>query len=374
MFLNNRKKLSAAVLLAFLLLSGCSFSKKPAGLRSGGPAAGANCDNLKEKRKEAVDNHAAAIKASEAEWIKTRDAAGEELKQCLAAAGKNMPCDQEWQSVQAAYGLALGDISNQAAYDIYKQAKKGWDECFKNIDKKGDENAEQFKKGEGRCQSDFQAKIEAGRKKFDQDAAAAKIAKEEALKALAEIEKQCKEKQASPKPEQPKEPKENTPKQPAPGPEKPVVERATGDNPCEPAVPGADARPRTGQASDFGPQDIVINLITQVAEDVTGAAIPTSALSDQIFAVAVVAKITTRIAQITLEIMEADSQSRYGRVRLLERKLQKYKDALDVWGKIAQGRPPLDVKERAAELSRDNSVFCPTAIETTGTLEIKRGR
>ncbi|HSD12809.1 MAG TPA: hypothetical protein VLC10_04585, partial [Patescibacteria group bacterium] len=128
---------------------------------------------------------------------------------------------------------------------------------------------------------------------------------------------------------------------------------------CQDEIPGENGTVRQGQASDYGPRDILIGLITTVAEDVTGNPIPTGAISDQIFATMVVAKIRTRIAEMDRDAIDHLDDNRWQ--RRYEQQRARYERALSVWGAIAQGKPALpEIKKDVNAINAMPTGACTT--------------
>jgi hypothetical protein len=134
---------------------------------------------------------------------------------------------------------------------------------------------------------------------------------------------------------------------------------------CIPAgIPGSNATPRTGRATDFGPKDIATNLMVAVAEDVTKAPFPTGVIDTQIFAGMVCVKIRTRVAQMINEAADYEQSGRTALAQRINRKIEQYMNAQSVWCAIAEGKTSLpQIRKDAAAIGNVSQGICKTDME-----------
>lgn len=134
---------------------------------------------------------------------------------------------------------------------------------------------------------------------------------------------------------------------------------------CQPVAKaptaGTTTQPRTGKSPDLGTKDVLKELLQAVAEDVVGNPIPVSAISDQVFAVMVCAKVRTRLAELEMDQSDAQLGGQRGKEIRLRKKIADYNHAMQVWCAIAEGRPPVQLKEDMQKIQETISTACETA-------------
>jgi hypothetical protein len=315
------------------------------------------CEGIAEARQKVLQNYQQAVETAGKTYAEARQAFSDDLNTCLRDIWKGGPCDAEWKASQQAAERAWNNISNDDAYYGWKKAKADWDACYGNYAEKQKEWSEKNLAKERTCQEEFQAKVDAAQKAHADAVAAAKSKRESDLAYLDELEKKCKEK-----------PKTGGGSGTTPVTPPPVQPPTTlPKSACEaPGIPGSQGTPRTGPSPDFGPKDIVVNLMTQVAEEVTKTPLPISAIDNQIFAGIVCAKIRSRIAEMTIEESDADLSGDRTTVIRLRKKIAQYGRALDVWCGIAAGKKPLaEVKADVAAINAMPSGSCKKDADCT---------
>jgi hypothetical protein len=364
----------------FLFGAGCGSPTPQPPAPSSFDVSKVDCPGIPAARQQVDEAYNAAVKAAAQTYADARTAFEADLNSCLADVWKGGPCDNEWKASQQAAAAAQGDISNDDAYHGWKKAKSDWDTCYKNWDAKYKDWSDKGQQREAACRDEFNAKNEAAQTAYT-DAIRAAASKHDADNAaLDALEKACNEKTktqtggvttgggttgggTTPPPPQP--PTGGTPT-PKTWPPTPQTVHASA---CQPAIPGENATPRTGRADDFGPKDIAIGLITTVAEDVTGSPIPTGVLDNQIFAGMVCVKIRTRIQEMTIDESDAQLSGDRKTEIMLRQKIARYTSAMNVWCKIAEGRPALkDVKTQVAQINAMPSGFCKSDADCAAPL------
>jgi len=363
---------SSGIVALLFLGAGCKDAPPP---EPDVPAAAqydvrtATCETLAEARANVAAAHSASVQSANDTYTAAHAAFRDGLNECLAGIWKGGPCDKEYEATQAAYKNAWGDISNDQFYKEWKSAKANWDECYANRDQKYEEWSNNNQGKDKLCQEEFQAKSEAARGAHDAAMKAAKEKRDADMAFLDELEKECKK----PKPTGATGGTAvsvgtggtaGTTTGSAGG-TATATRPVTPPNPnapaCQDAVAGENGTPRTGRATDFGPKDILVNLMTQIAEDVTGTPIPTGAINDQIFAGIVVTKIHARLIEMRMEEIDAITSGDRKAEIALRQKIARYERARDVWGKIAEGRPALpEVKKEVAALNSMPTGACKT--------------
>ncbi|HTM68935.1 MAG TPA: hypothetical protein VL426_06595 [Candidatus Binatia bacterium] len=335
------------------------------------------CDEIEAARDKVRAAYLASLQAAGDVYAQAHALFQADLTQCLDGLWKGGPCDEQAKATQKAYENAWNDISNDQFYKEWKKAKADWDECYAHWDEKYADWAGKVKEREQRCQEEFQAKVDAAEAAYQ---AAAKVAKEKRdadYAFLDALEKKCKEQtttfsggvvipNGATKNIDVKADTGGTTNPPGGGttpPQVGVVPRGTvyrpGSTVCQDEIPGENGAPRQGQASDFGPRDILVGLLVTVAEDVTHNTVPTSAIDDKLFAVMVATKIRTRIAEMDKEAIDHITDNRWQ--RRYEQQRARYEQALSVWGAIAAGKTAVpQVKKDAAALNAMPSGACKT--------------
>jgi hypothetical protein len=364
------KKILATTLFASALLfgAGCADAPPPSNTPSNATldVSRTECRDIEAARQRVREAYQQAVSDAGKMYADARQEFSDDLNQCLRGIWQGGPCDKEWQGTQQAYEKVWGNVSNEEAYQNWKKAKQAGDECIKNYDQKQKEWTDKNLAKEKICQEEFQAKVAAAQEAHQNTITAAKAKRDADLATLDALEKACQQKTTTgsqtggttgvvgnntPPPSK-KNPQ--PPKYPPP----PATVPASA---CQPGIPGSQATTRPGKATDFGPKDIAVNIIVQVAEDVTGTPFPTGAIDNQIFAGIVCAKIRTRIAEMTIEESDAQlSSDRPNEIRL-RKKIAQYSSALHVWCAIAEGRPALaDVKKNVSQIQQMDSGACKT--------------
>jgi hypothetical protein len=363
---HSRRKTHALKAFAFaaaMLLVGAGCPDAPPPAPPAPPAEAAfdvtktTCPEIEAARAKVNAAHDATVKAASDTYVEARELFRADFEQCRSGIWKGGPCDKEYEATQVAYRNAWGDISNDQFYKEWKKAKADWDACYAKRDEKYEEWSKDNLAKEKLCQDELQAKADAANEAYRVavDAARAKRAADMAF--LDELEKKCKE---------PKVtgggstttgviPGSGTPVGTnPPGGGVTVAPPVTPPNPnarvCQDVIPGENATGRTGKASDFGPRDIMVNLMTQVAEEVTKTPVPVSAIDERVFAIMVCSKIRSRIVEMDLEAIDHITDNVW--TRRYEQTRRRYETALGVWCKIAEGRPALpEVKKDVAAIN-----------------------
>ncbi len=326
-----------------------------------------SCDQIDAARHQVLQNYQIAVTEAADTFQKAVEAFESDLNTCLANAWKGGPCDNEWKASQEALTQVQGNVMNDVAYNGWKKAKADWDACYANWDAKYADWSAKGKQREELCRDEFNAKRDAAIKANEDAIKAAATQRDADLAKLDELEKSCKEKSKTQTGGGVTTGGGSVTTGTTPPATTPWIQTPTtvATSACQPAgIPGSNSTPRTGRATDFGAKDIVIGLITQVAEDVTGSPVPTGILDNQIFAGMVTVKIRTRIAEMEIEESDAQLSNQRGKEIRLRRKLDQYRRALDVWGKIAEGRPPVsEIKKDVAQLQSMPSGMCQSDLD-----------
>lgn len=315
------------------------------------------CPEIESARAKVNAAYEAAIKAATDTYTEARGLFQADFEQCRSTIWKGGPCDKEYEATQVAYRNAWGDISNDQFYKEWKKAKADWDACYAQRDEKYEEWSRNNLAKEKLCQDELQAKVDAANEAYRAAADAARAKRAADMAFLDELEKECKK---------PKVtgggstttgviPGSGTPVGTnPPGGGVTVAPPVTPPNPnarvCQQTIPGENSTGRTGRAPDYGPRDILVNLMTQVAEEVTKTPVPVSAIDERVFAVMVCSKIRTRIAEMDLESIDHLNDNVWQ--RRYEQTRRRYETALGVWCKIAEGKPALpEVKQQVAAIN-----------------------
>jgi hypothetical protein len=358
--LNRRVACWWSMLVFCLLLSGCLPPPTPgeAELPAWFDVSAVTCPEIPAARERVLstyDTLLLEISDIYLEWIRKFEA---DLNACLEGIWKKGPCDDAWGELQKAYTEVSAQVSDDNLYNTYKAAKGKRDECYAQV--KADDYQDWSttnKNKEQQCRDDFQQAHDAAERLYYEKKNTAKAQRDAALAALDELQKEC-----------------NKPKtggdsawwatngvigdgktEEIDG--EPPVQEITPDAPaCQPtatvtapgggaSIPGANTQPRTWKAPDKWQKDVLKELLQAVAEDVVGNPIPVSAISDQVFAVMVCAKLRTRLAELEMEQSDAQLWGQRSKEIRLRKKIADYNHASQVWCAIAEGRPPLDLKE-----------------------------
>lgn len=328
------------------------------------------CPEIAAAREKVAAAYAASVRAASDTYLEARRLFQADLDACLNGIWKGGPCDTEYEETQRAYQNASNDISNDQFYKEWKKAKADWDACYGNYAAKQQDWIARNQNKDKSCQEEFTAKVDAADQAYQSAAKAAHDKRDADDAFLDELDKKCKSSAGS-------------------GLDLTVPNGATKDLPvkadlggattpgvrtvtppagttyrpqspaCQDEVPGENGAVRQGKASDYGPRDILVDLITTVAEDITGSPVPTGAINDQIFATMVVTKIRTRIAEMDRDSIDHLDDNRWQ--RRYEQQRARYERALSVWGAIAQGKPALPkIKKDVNAINAMPSGACKT--------------
>lgn len=372
--------LKAAAFVAAMLLIGAGCPDAPTPAPPAPPVEAAfdvtktTCDEIAAARAKVAAAYEATHKAATDTYTEAHAAFRADFEACRRDLWKGGPCDKEYAATQTAYQNAWGDISNDQFYKEWKKAKADWDACHAQWDAKYEEWSKNGQEREKACQEEFQAKSDAARAAYDAAAKAAREKRDADNAFLDELEKKCKQPTATGGTTGVVPGGTGTPggtNPPGGGTNPPgggvtVSPPVTPPNPNSPAcrdaaIPGENGTPRTGRASDFGPKDILVNLLTAVAEDVTGTPIPTSAINDQIFAGIVCTKLHARLIELHMEEIDAITSGDRRAEIALRQKIARYERARNVWCSIAQGKPALaDVKKEVNAINAMPTGACKT--------------
>ncbi|MEY4745146.1 MAG: hypothetical protein RL272_1091 [Candidatus Parcubacteria bacterium] len=326
------------------------------------------CPEIDAARAKVAAAYDASLKAASDTYGEARAAFQADLDGCLKGIWSGGPCDNEWKASQQAAANAWNDISNDQFYKEWKKAKADWDACYGNWEAKYKDWSDRNKGKESACQEEFQAKVGAANAAYDAAMKAAKDKRDADLKYLDELDKKCKE----PKPAATGGTTTGgvtaggtTGGGTTPPPGGGTTTGGTTIHPearvCQDEIPGENSVPRTGKASDFGPKDILINLITQAAEEVTGSPIPTDAIDSQIFAGIVCVKLHARLIELQGEESDAIWSGNRKAEIAARLKIARYTRARDIWCKIAEGKPAIaDVRKEQAAIGAMPTGGCRT--------------
>ncbi|HLG24263.1 MAG TPA: hypothetical protein VI564_05030 [Candidatus Nanoarchaeia archaeon] len=317
-----------------------------------------DCPDIEEARQQAYAEYDANLRKIADVYLEARRAFEAELNECVKGLWQGHPCDEEWNNVQQAYEQASAEISNDEFYNNYKQASQKWKDCHAQFDNHLEDWMEQNRKKEEACQQQFKAKVDAAQDAYYKAQGDAKAIRDAKLNALAELERKCRE-DAEKKKKEIKTGGGGT--ETTDGQTDGTDTTDDEDDETEEEVPvepkpnsAACARPvtqeRTKKAPDLGPKDVLTNVMVQAAEEVTGTVIPTSAINEKIFAVFVVARLQSRIAELEIEESDAQLSGQRSKEIRIRRQLARYRQAIQLWGKIAEGRPPADIGQQAQQL------------------------
>jgi len=265
----------------------------------------------------------------------------------------------------------MSNISDDIAYQAYKNAKSKWTACHNDFDAQYQQWDQDNRAKEQACQQEQQQKLSNAQSVRDEELQAAQAKHDADISYLADLENQCNK----PKPAQVISDLDlvggGTVQRPV------NEEEIVSSNPTPPAptipspsspIPGENAQPRTGKSPDFGGRDIITGLITGAAEDVTGNPLPVGAISDQVFAVIVCDKLYARILQLQEE--EITGIASHDRVKEItaRRDVRRYTKAKLIWCGIAEGRQPKSFLPQTQELPQQTE---PPAPAKASTPEVK---
>lgn len=347
------------------ILAGCQSWSAPSSelLHPAFDTSKVTCDGIEEAREDVEEGYNEVIKEVADTYVEAIRDFESEKRKCLEWNRDKWPCDDQNDALQKAYKQASENISDDNLYKDYKEAKKNRDECFEaNKATNYEDWATENKRKDQECLDTFQMKHDAAERLYYEKKNTAKMQRDAALAALDELEKKCKQPASGGQTAggntvgqvtmwgTETTPEETTPPDTTVDPEADVCTAAAKPVVAWPAVsapsiPWANSQVRTGKAAPLGGTDVLKELLQAIAEDVTGTPIPISAISDQIFAGIVCVKIRSRLAE--LEIEQSDAQlwgDRKNEIRL-RKKIADYNKAMQVWCAIAEGRPPLNIKE-----------------------------
>ncbi len=307
--------LPVSLLCMALLVSGCSVG-------GGQTVAMRDCRSFGQMMDDVTAAYSRTASSAADAWRFAHERAQNTLKSCLAAIRPDAACAESWNAVLSTYESAMGDIANDVSYVRYAAAHKNWNDCRAA----GESPRDAHVPGAiAACGDAFLSAIEAGDTAYDEASAVAEADRASSLRDLEAVRVRCETAMSS-------------------GTVLSSSSSALPDGgPC--AIPDVEG--------DFGPADIALTILNAVAEKITRT--PETA-GDRLFAAIIVGRIRTRVAQMTIQA--ADAADAPVLVRLLERKVKKYEDALHAWSKIAEGRPPADLASRIRVITSGASVFC----------------
>jgi hypothetical protein len=296
------------------------------------------CPEIAAARARVNAAYAASIQAASDRFWEARNAFQADLQECLDGLWNGGPCDEEWEASQQAYDNAWSDISNDQFYNEWKEAKKAHDDCVADFDARWEEFARRNQDRERLCQEEFQAKVDAANAAHDAAVDAARTKRDADMAFLDDLERRCRQQETGGGTGTTGGTGGTTT-----GGAGGTTTGTTGGSDirpnaaaCQDYVPGESGTPRQGRASDFGPRDVIINVATYVAEDITKAPLPTGAINDQIFAGMICVRIRTRLVEMEHEWIDAMGDNRAQ--RQIEQRQARYRRALSVWCAIAEGR------------------------------------
>lgn len=306
------------LVLGILLLSGCSLFNNLQSV----DVSQATCDTISEFRVRVGEEYTAKLEViSDAFWEAKR-AFNKELNECMYQAWEGNPCDQEWEELQEAYEQAMGDISNDDAYNNYKAKQKNWNKCHENFDAEQESFAEKAREKERQCQEQFQQKVDQAIAARQAEEQRAKEKRDSDLAYLADLEKRCQEeeKQRLARLAQSAQDFASIHNQQVLGP-------PTTYEPQSAACTGIteETRTRTRQEQENMTKEIAMQVAQQLFDELGKTPIPTDAISDKIFAGIVCTKLYARILE--LEIENAPQAT-----------INRYRKAQSIWCRIASGQ------------------------------------
>ena len=110
-------------------------------------------------------------------------------------------------------------------------------------------------------------------------------------------------------------------------------------------------------------KDVIVGIAQMVAEEITSSPIPTSAISDKVFAGIMCTRLYARILELQMEEGDALIGNDRNLQIQLRRKIEKYRQAQIIWCRVAEGR---EVQEEIVEYQATNacqsSQDCGTAV------------
>ncbi len=361
-----------------LLLTGCLPAPTPGQNGSAVPAwfdvSKVTCPGIDEARKNVLTTYDAILQETSDTYLAAIKAFETDLNACLEGIWKKGPCDDQWEELQKAYADVSAEVTNDTLYTTYKQAKAKRDACYAQV--KADDYQDWSTTNQNReqqCRDDFKQAHDAAERLYYEKKNTAKAQRDAALAALDELQKEC-----------------NKPKtgwdtagwatngvigdgktEEVDG--EPPVQEITPDAdvctpkpvaPGQPSIPGATSQPRTWRAPDLWATDVLKELLQMVAEDVVGNPVPVSAISDKVFAVMVCAKIRSRLAELEIDMSDAQLGGQRSKEIRLRRKIGDYNHAMQVWCAIAEGRPPVQLQQEMQVIKDaefDEKTTCETA-------------
>lgn len=321
------------------------------------------CDTVDATRTAIHQEYSAAMGlVSDAYW-RARQGFQSELQQCLDGLWNGGPCDAQWDALQQSYQTAMGDVSNDDAYNDYKAKKADWDACHDDWDAQWQQYGDAQHHAEATCQQAFQQKVDAAQQAREAEEQKAAQKRDADLATLDEFERQCRASNAASGGvvgsgnvivvDDGRGGGAGEDGVPAPGPIDAGADACTGggDSTGTTGTGSGATGPRTGHVAEHPVRDVIVNLAVAVAEDVTGTPLPTGAINDQIFAGIVCTKLYARV--IDIQGAESDaiwSGNRREEIRL-RRELRRYTQAKQIWCAIAEGRPPQNISVQAQEVN-----------------------
>lgn len=311
----------------------------------------ATCDTIEEFRMSVGQEFGAKMEAISDTYWQARRVFQDNLNQCMYDAWEGNPCDAEWEARTQAYDAAMNDVSNEAAYQTYKQALKAWNECSADFDASYERYADEARAKEAKCTEDFEAAVSKANAERERLEAEANKKKESDLAALDALEKRCAEE------EQARLNQLMSDAQSAADLQRDILRGGStryvyrpGSAACTGVVPGENTQPRTGRPEQ---QELALSvaqeMLSQAAEEVTHTPIPVNAIDNRVFAIMVCAKLNTRLNELQIEEADAIGSNRHRELELRDI-IDRYRRAKQVWCSIAAGNTSAQVRSDAAAI------------------------
>lgn len=308
----------------------------------------ADCDTIEQFRAAVGEEYGAKMELISDTYWQARRVFQDQLNECMYDAWEGNPCDAEWEARTQAYEAAMNDISNEAAYQTYKQALKAWNECSADFDASYENYAEQARAKEAQCAADFQTAVENANTERERLETEANNKKNSDLAALDALEEQCK------KAEEERLAQLMSDAQEAAALQSDALRGGstrhiyrTGSPQCTGVIPGENTQPRTGRVEEEElAMSVAREVLTQAAEAVTHTPIPTNAIDNKIFAIMVCAKLNTRLNELQIEEADAIGSNRRRELELRDI-ISRYRRAKHVWCSIAAGNTSAQIRSDA---------------------------
>lgn len=327
---------------ALFLLSGCVPSVPEVDVSQ------AECETIEEFRMAVGAEFGAKMEVISDTYWQARRIFENNLNECMYDAWEGNPCDAEWEARTRAYEAAMSDISNEAAYQTYKQALAAWNACSADFDAAYENYAEQARAKEAKCTTDFEAAVANANAERDRLENEANTKKTSDLAALDALEERCR------KAEEERLAQLMSDAQAAVALQRDVLRGGStghvyrpGSAACTGVIPGENSQARTGrpEREDLA-MSVAREVLTQAAEAVTHTPIPTNAIDNRIFAIMVCAKLNTRLNELQIEEADAIGSNRRRELELREI-ISRYRQAKHVWCSIAAGNTSAQIRADA---------------------------